>query len=811
MNPFALSGLLIGLSSTTMAVWVFFQNRANHINRLWSIFCIFVAIWGFGCLAIGLTKNQSLALIFWRTTYISVIFIPSLFYHFVTIFLGLHRRKSLVVAYAISIGFLIANTTPLMIPKTTWMFEQLNFLSPPGKIYPYFVLFFFLTVIVSHIDLWRFMKKTQDDLMLIQVKWFFMATAIGFSGAAICFLPVFGIKIYPYGNFTVSLYPIIMSYAIVKHQLMDIKVVIKRTLFYSLLAFSVSIFYFAMIFITHKMVVSEWDLRIYLINILNGLHFSFLNITKNLFSFTSFLCGLTSFGLAIFGLIVGKTKAQKLFIVFNLSVGLWGLGNFLAGISTTPEKALMAWRLAYFGGFFISTLFCHMVYVFFEIKNQKILSLSYLQSFLFSAIMITHPEALINHTRTAFGVYYNAITAPMAIAILLFILIVVATYGELLNYLKSSEVQNKMQAKYFIFGFAFGFIGGITTLIPPFGLDLIYPIGNLGVAIYVFILVYAMFRHQVLDVHIVIKRTIFYSILVFFISALYVLIIFLIHRLFLLENLIRPTLPNSIILVILIMLFLKPIEIFLHRFLDKKFFKGTITEIAEQKTLLQTELERQERLKSVGILAAGMAHEIKNPLTTIKTFAEYLPQKYDDPEFRENFKRIVVDEVDRVNNIVKQLLDFSRPRELSLKNESIISILEETLALLNSNLLKSKILVVKNYQADPYLRADRNQLKQVFLNIFLNSIQAMPGGGKLYVSTSDKNSSLLVEIKDTGIGITKDHLLRIFDPFFTTKEDGTGLGLSIVHGIITKHGGKINIQSAPGEGATISVALKNPG
>jgi signal transduction histidine kinase len=220
-------------------------------------------------------------------------------------------------------------------------------------------------------------------------------------------------------------------------------------------------------------------------------------------------------------------------------------------------------------------------------------------------------------------------------------------------------------------------------------------------------------------------------------------------------------------------------------------------------------LAKSEREGAWREMARQVAHEIKNPLTSIKTFAEYLPKKYDDPGFREKFSRIVVDEVDRVNNIVKQLLEFSKPKELELRSESITGILDDTLGLLNNNLIQNKIEVVKNYKDSPVLPVDKNQLKQAFLNLFLNSIQAMPNGGTLTVSvllSSDLCS--LITISDTGSGIPKDQLDHVFDPFFSTKEGGTGLGLSIVHGIITKHGGKISVESIAELHTTFTIALK---
>ena len=254
----------------------------------------------------------------------------------------------------------------------------------------------------------------------------------------------------------------------------------------------------------------------------------------------------------------------------------------------------------------------------------------------------------------------------------------------------------------------------------------------------------------------------------------------------------------------------KPFELLFHRFLERVFFKGTIAQISEQKEKLESELERQERLKSVGILAAGMAHEIKNPLTSIKTFAEYLPKKYDDPDFREKFCRIVVDEVDRVNNIVRQLLEFSKPSELDLKPVLISGLLEETLGLLSSNLVKRDIQLKKDFDVYAMIMADKNQLKQAVLNLFLNAIQSISAGGILsVVARAEADGWVKIIVSDTGCGMSRDQLRHAFDPFYTTKEDGTGLGLAVVHSIITKHGGKIKMESELGKGTTVNVFLKS--
>ncbi len=217
----------------------------------------------------------------------------------------------------------------------------------------------------------------------------------------------------------------------------------------------------------------------------------------------------------------------------------------------------------------------------------------------------------------------------------------------------------------------------------------------------------------------------------------------------------------------------------------------------------------QEKLAGMSTLTASMHHELKNPLTAIRVFAEYLPEKYDDPEFRDNFKEIVTGEVDRVTGILHQLLDYSKPQEPELKKVRILEVFDETLLFLNHTMTQQGVEAVKDYQEDPFVNADRNQMKQVFLNLLLNGIQAMEKGGVFRIEsrrTGDKQ--FLIKISDTGPGIPKEHLKQLFDPFFTTKTNGTGLGLSIVQRIMKKHGGDIQIESVAGQGTSISLIFK---
>ncbi|PYK78835.1 MAG: hypothetical protein DME38_09130 [Verrucomicrobia bacterium] len=248
-----------------------------------------------------------------------------------------------------------------------------------------------------------------------------------------------------------------------------------------------------------------------------------------------------------------------------------------------------------------------------------------------------------------------------------------------------------------------------------------------------------------------------------------------------------------------------------------------VTDITALKRL-ELQIRRSDRLASLGTLSAGMAHEIKNPLVSIKAFAQLLPERYDESDFRETFSGLIVHEIDRIDSLVNQLLRFARPAKPLLRPMHAHEILEKTLRLVQHRLYQKEIKVTQKWNAPvDTIRADGDQMEQVFLNFFLNAMEAMKRGGELTLSTEtcsgeslvthllpedgERNEALHISIRDSGEGIKKEDIARVFDPFFTTKDFGTGLGLSVVHGIIEEHGGQIEVESELAKGTSFHIFL----
>lgn len=239
---------------------------------------------------------------------------------------------------------------------------------------------------------------------------------------------------------------------------------------------------------------------------------------------------------------------------------------------------------------------------------------------------------------------------------------------------------------------------------------------------------------------------------------------------------------------------------------------------------LELQVRRSDRLASLGTLSAGMAHEIKNPLVTIKTFTQLLPERYEDPDFRKTFAGLMSQEVDRIDGIVNELLTLARPAKAMLLSIHLHQTLARSLDLVQQQLWQKKIKLTRAFEsANDRIMGDANLLGQMFINLFLNAIDAMDTAKaerKLTVITrlverpataSDAKESaashILVSIGDTGEGIAPENLSHIFDPFFTTKSTGTGLGLSVAHRIAKEHNADIDVESKPGCGTAFQIVF----
>lgn len=226
--------------------------------------------------------------------------------------------------------------------------------------------------------------------------------------------------------------------------------------------------------------------------------------------------------------------------------------------------------------------------------------------------------------------------------------------------------------------------------------------------------------------------------------------------------------------------------------------------------LSRDKLVQSEKLAAIGKLSAGIAHEIRNPLTSMKMIIQLLRKKFQQDESAKESLQIILNEIDRLELIISGFLDFARPLELSLKPTNIANVIAEVTSLMQANLKHRKIKLIEKIDENiPEIMLDNNRMKQVLMNIILNSMQAMPEGGTITIQChyNQYEQRIYIEISDTGIGMSQNVLDHAFEPFFSAKSNGTGMGLANVKKIIDLHNGDIKIESAEGKGTRVIISL----
>ena len=232
-------------------------------------------------------------------------------------------------------------------------------------------------------------------------------------------------------------------------------------------------------------------------------------------------------------------------------------------------------------------------------------------------------------------------------------------------------------------------------------------------------------------------------------------------------------------------------------------------DLSEIRTL-KNEIQRSERLASIGRLAAGIAHEIRNPLSSIKGFATYFKERYREVPEDQKTADVLIQEVERLNRVIGQLLEFARPLNLRKQSARLGTLIQHSLKVIKGEAEKKGVTINLDDSSEAVkVSVDSDRFQQVLLNLYLNAIESMEEGGSLGVELhrDEDSENIVVNISDTGSGIREEDLPHVFDPYFTTKSSGTGLGLAIVHNIVEAHGGQMRVQSCQGEGTTITISL----
>ncbi len=504
-----------------------------------------------------------------------------------------------------------------------------------------------------------------------------------------------------------------------------------------------------------------------------------------------------------------KAKLNRIFLAICITFTAW-FSFYIPFNFHYTDKLLIIWfRISYcFISFIPITCFTFISTYLQAPKNEFWFKINALIGFTFSILSITTNWIIQGVSYYPWHPYpHGGVLHPFLIlhCIYLAYFSLKIMFDGLHNPLLSLKQRNHL--KYMIgaiialsFGI-FDFIGNYNIAFHEFG--------YIPVSTYLMITTIAIVRHQLMDIQIVIRKSLVYSMLITLITLIFLISVLVSEHLF--NHVIHyQNVTASIVMASLIALIFTPLKNRIQDLVDRAFFKATPMEMAQQNEQLRQEITHSERMKSVAIFASGMAHEIKNPLTPIKTFSEQLPSRLDDKEFLLKFSKIINKEVDRIDSLVQELLSFAKPSQPQIKEVNIHQLIGQTLDLLNNEIIRHKINLNTSFENKNILiNVDPQQIKQALLNIFLNAIEAMSNGGTLTIDSRFRGNDhgIIITITDTGCGINPKDLSHIFDPFFSKKDHGTGLGLSITHEIIKNHNGRILAESELGKGTTFRIEL----
>src|SRR2546425_7498385 len=699
-TPYSIPPLLAGTIIFATGLWTVFKNPRATTNRLFGLLCLSLCFWLFGIFMVYSSPHETEALFWGKFIYVGVVFIPGIFSQFCTNFLQSKREKNLtLLTYFISALFASLISTSYLINGQYKFFW--GYYPRAGLLHPLFLVYFLWVTSLSLRKLYRGFQADagQSEVEATRIKFAFLAFTVGYA-ACIDFVQSYGIEFYPMGYLFVTLMAMIICYAILKFQVMDIAPAGTRThalpYGYALMLIP---FYIVVLMLVRLFTGSTQYL---LAGILVALFLIFSGILVNLQRITE---------KAVEKILFRKTHdAYETLSAFSKAlVKILDLKTLSEEIERTLVTVL---------GVKTVTL-----YLFDKEKDVYAPVSTYgLDPSTGARIRLAADEELPRHL-------------AMGQTILV---------REEMEHFSRTEEQR-----------------ALIDALRRVKADVCIPFVN---------------KNALIGFCILGPRT-------------------------------TPQMYSDQDLRLLTML-------------------AQAAAIALDNAVLYEELKRSEsivrrtdRLRSLETIAGGFAHEVRNPLTSIKTFIQLTPERKDDPEFIGQFSTVVAEDVARIERLIQEILDYARYMQPKFQEEDINVIVESCLYFVRFKADSKAALVKKDLAADlPSVLLDRQQIKQVLLNLFINAIEAMDDqGGQLIVRTHrlskiPEDTWVQIEVTDTGCGISPVDLEHIFDPFYTTKHEsreheGTGLGLTIAHQIVQEHGGHIEVKSALGRGTTFLVNL----
>ena len=696
MSLYSIPPLITGILALFLSFFVISRNPKSIVNVTFSGVCLCTAYWQGTWTLLFNVNDADLALFLIRIGYSGIIFIPVVFFHFIAMFTNMGDPRLVAVFYTLGAGFLFTLWFSDLFVSGAYSFAW-GFYPKAGPAHPLFLISLIIMLLRALFLLRLYRKQVAlHPIKVNQTNYVAVSTVI-YSFSASDFVVNYGVNFYPIGFIFTTAYTIIIAYAIIQYRLLDINLLIKKTLVYASLLAALLIPCYGLVVLAEKMRFGRID-------------YLFSLVILALFIVVGFLFPKLRF--------MTEDALERVLFKKRIDYRETLLRSSKEMVSIVDIEQLsdrLVRTVARVLGIQTASL-----YLLEEVKGSYHLAATTgLKSDEYLEATIVRDDQLIQHLQQiAAGVVREEL--------------------QLSHSSKSGQVAAERMGQL-----------GAEVSVPIVSKEKLIGVLNLG--------------HK--------EGKEIYST----------------------EDIeLLSTLANQAAIAI------------------------ENARLYENLKQSQNTLRRADRLSSLGLLTAGLAHEIRNPLVAIRTFTQLLPERYDDAEFREGFQGLALKEVDRICGLINDLLSFARPSRPNVAQEDINDIVEGIARILESQAKEKGVEIARDFGADlPKVWIDREQMKQVFMNLILNAIQAMKEGGSIYVSTRQITKSevgqsarfVQVEVRDTGVGIPEENLDHIFDPFFTSKDEGSGLGLSISHQIVQEHGGYVTVESKIGKGTSFFVNI----
>jgi len=807
---------LLGVAISSFFVSLIVYIKAYEDNKK-SAFLLVNTATGVWALCLFIFHIYPRPQIFWlRSSHLAAIFVPVTFIHFVFILLDEYaqRKTQLTLFYLVALILGLSSFTNLSISGVTYK-EIMGYHLVPGPVYKIFSAMFFLLTFYGFFLMIKALRKS-SGFRKNQIRYFLSGSILGFGGAISTFLPLYNIDIPPVGILAVPCYGIILAYAMLRHRLMDIRTIVSKGLIYttiSVLVFAVFLFLRFTVTSDHKLAVPSLELFLYVVAFCFFLVLMSMPLRgrlEELIDNLIFKKARTSYDNLAKGsqkllTILDRKTLSKFFLETVVQAtdanwgALWLLDEKNGNCHLTGKVGNRKDELWLNEGRFLN----QNLAMFELMKKERRL---FLREEIFPFFKNMRNEGNLEDTlrRSDFSLvmpllFRDSLKGCLFLgekksgdlfssyelqALTLFgdQAVIALTNAHLFQQIQTMKEYNERIVNNVDSGFmVINGEGQITT-----------------------------FNRKIEEMIALSSREVLGKTPEVLPSPLNKIVLrsWRTQKPVSIPGLTLKIGQNDTLVVTLNTSLIDENE-------RRSGIVTILTDLTEVRRL-EEKIRESDKMASIGSMVAQLAHQIKNPLSSIKTFTELLPEKFEDEEFRNRFFSLVSGEIKRIDRLITRMLNLGRVDANQYKAVSIQKLIKDVLLSFDLQLRERNIKIELTHDAPlPLIRADRESLKEVFSNILINSIEAMPSGGRINISTrrkEDRNTEkalLEISITDEGGGIPKSHLRRIFDPFFTTKHRGSGLGLYVCYQIIKTHQGEINVRNTD-SGANFTISLPIP-